>query len=212
MATSHYEDGCALGWCTCALRRAAHRVCNILVPQHLHCRTPTRFQAAAKALDGLLEEFLMHIGVQRRHGTLHDSVRQTLHSLAARVIVVAVENLLAARVKDAECGIHEITFVVMLALAKARGGILKALALGGRRQQMPHVWPATLKRLNHASQVAGTRLVTKAVPYGGAQRWKLCLQGAPHQVFRVLVSQDLQGLGAALLGHTKQLLGGATWF
>jgi hypothetical protein len=71
----------------------------------------------------------MGIGVQRRHGTLHDGVWQTLHSLATSVIVVTVENLLAARVEHAETGIHEIAFVVMLALAKACSSILKALTL-----------------------------------------------------------------------------------
>jgi hypothetical protein len=103
--------------------------------------------------------------------------------------MVAVKNLLAASVKDAETGVHEIAFVILIALAKARGSVLKALALGLVREQVPNVRSASLKRLRHASQVAGTRLVTKAVPDGRAQRWKIGLQCAPHQVFRILVSQ-----------------------
>jgi hypothetical protein len=89
-----------------------------LVAQQLNCCTATRLEAAAKALDRVLEEVLMRIGVQSGHGALCDCVRQTLHSLATRAVMVTVEHLLAARIEHTEAGIDEVPFVVVFALAE----------------------------------------------------------------------------------------------
>jgi hypothetical protein len=66
----------------------------------------------------------MQVGIQGRHRTLHDGVRQALHSLAACLIVITIENTLAAGVEDTKAGLHKITLVIMLALANAHCGIL----------------------------------------------------------------------------------------
>jgi len=108
----------------------------------------------------------MDISIQRRHGTLPDGTWQALHSLAASGIVVTIENLLTTRVKYAEGSIYEIAFVVTLAVAKACGSILKAFALRLGGKQVPNIWPTSLKRLNHTSQLVGAGLVAETVPYG----------------------------------------------